>query len=76
MNTIKITVSNGFFHNIKEEFITQVDLSDLAEVEMAAAECCGQYLDLYGDLIHALTPDINWETLAEACDYIIEEVVE
>ena len=76
MNTVKITVSNGFFRSIKKEFITRVDLSDLNEVEMAADECCGQYLELHGDLIHALTPDVDWETLAEACDYMIEEVVE
>lgn len=76
MNTVKIPVSNGFFRGVKEEFITRVDLSDLNEVEMAADECCGQYLELHGDLIHALTPDVNWETIAEACDYMIEEVIE
>ena len=46
MNTIKITVGNSFAHNLTEEFITHVDLSDLDEVEMAAEECCGEYLDM------------------------------
>ena len=74
MNTIKVTVGNSFFHGVIEEFITAVDISDLDEVEMAAGECCGEYLELHGDLIHALTPDIDWETIADACFYSIEEV--
>ena len=74
MNTIKITVGNSFAHNLTEEFITHVDLSDLDEVEMAAAECCGEYLDMYSDLWNTL--DADWETIADACHYIIEEVSE
>ena len=46
MNTVKITVTNQFCSSIVEEFITRVDISDLEEVEMAAEECCGQYLDM------------------------------
>ena len=76
MNAVKITVSNSYFSEINEEFYTHVDLSDLDEVEMAAEECCGEYLNLHGDLIQALTPDLSWEKLAEACFYIIEEVFE
>lgn len=76
MNTIKVTVSNSFFNGIIEEFITHADVSDLEEMELAAEECCGEYLNLHGDLIQALTPDQDWDTIAEACYYIIEEVVE
>jgi hypothetical protein len=76
MNAVKITVSNSYFSQINEEFYTHVDLSDLDEVEMAAEECCGEYLNLHGDLIQALTPDLDWEQLADACSYIIEEVSE
>lgn len=74
MNTIKIIVSNSFAHNLTEEFITHVDLSDLDEVEMAAAECCGEYLDMHFDFWNTL--DVDFETIADECHYIIEEVVE
>ena len=74
MNQIKVTVGCDYFPGICEDFITFVDTSDLEEMEMAADECCGEYLDLHGDLIHALTPDVEWEDLAESCWYIIEEV--
>lgn len=77
MNTIKVTVSNGFFHGIIEEFYcSNIDTSDLQEMEYCAEECCGQYLELHGDLICAMTPDVNFETIAQACTYLIEEVVE
>ena len=72
MNTIKVTVSNSFFHGITEEFITYADVSDLEEMELAAEECCGEYLNIHGDLI----PDQDWNTIAKACYYTIEEVVE
>lgn len=74
MNTIKVTVGNGFVPNLIEEFITHVELSDLDEVEMAAEECCGEYLDMHSDVWHTL--DANFETIAEACYYTIEEVFE
>ena len=72
MNTIKITVGNSFAHNLTEEFITRVDLSDLDEVEMAAEECCGEYLDMHSDLWHTL--DVDFEMIVDECHYIIEEV--
>jgi hypothetical protein len=72
MHTIKITVGNSFAHNLTEEFITRVDLSDLDEVEMAAEECCGEYLDMHSDLWHTL--DVDFEMIADECHYIIEEV--
>ena len=74
MNTIKITVGNNFSPNLIEEFITHVDLSDLDEVEIAAAECCGEYLDMHSDLWNTL--DVDFETIADECYYIIEEVAE
>ena len=73
MTNIIITVGNSYFHGVTEEFITRCDITDLEELEMAADECCGEYLDLHGDLIHALTPDCSWEEIAEACYYSIEE---
>lgn len=74
MNTVKITVGNSFAHNLTEEFLTRVDLSDLDEVEMAAEECCGEYLDMHSDLWNTL--DVDLEVIAEECFYIIEEVFE
>ena len=73
MATIKVTVGNSYIHNLKEEFFcVDVDMSDLEEIEYCAEECCGQYLDMHGDIINTL--DVNWETFAEACYYTIEEV--
>ena len=76
MNMVKITVTNAFYSSVVEEFITRVDLSDLEEVEMAVEECCGQYLDMHHDIYSCALPDIDWDTFAEACEYIIEEVTE
>jgi hypothetical protein len=71
MATIKITVGNNFTP-VTEEFITKVDITDLDEVEMAADECCGQYLDMHNDIWHTL--DVDFEIIADSCHYIIEEV--
>ena len=75
MSVIKVTVANAYLHNLKEEFYCiDVDMSDLEEVEMAAEECCGEYLDMHADAIYAICPDVGSEAIAEACSYIIEEV--
>lgn len=76
MATVKIVVKNSYFHGIIEEFITRVDIADLNEVEMCADECMGAYLEMHHDLIMALTPDLTFEKLAEACYYTLEEVLE
>ena len=75
MRIIKVTVENAYLHNLKEEFYCiDVDMSDFEEVEMAAEECCGEYLDMHADAINATCPDVSFEEVAEACSYIIEEV--
>ena len=75
MSTVKITVSNEFLPSIAPEvFVTKVDITDLAEVEMAIEECCGVYLDMHGDIYNAVLADVDWETFAEACYYTVEEV--
>ena len=75
MNTIKITISNKFLpQTTPEVFVTRADITDLAEVEMAIEECCGQYLDIHGDIYNAILADVDWETFAEACEYVVEEV--
>jgi hypothetical protein len=72
-NTIRVTVRNSYLHRITEEFICSgVDVSDLEEMEYCAEECVGQYLDMHTDIINRL--DVDFETLAEACYYSIEEV--
>lgn len=76
MNIVKITVTNPYFYGLTETFITKVDLSDLTEVEIAADECCGQYLDMHHDVIVAKCPDVAYEAIAEQCNYIIEEIKE
>ena len=73
MNIIKVTVGNSYVHNIIEEFIcSNIDISDAEEIEYCAEECCGQYLDMHGDIINSL--DVDWDIFAEACYYMIEEV--
>ena len=72
MSAIKITVGNSYIHNLTEEFICiDVDISDPEEVAYCAEECCGQYLDMHGDIINSL--NIDWDTFAQACHYMIEE---
>lgn len=73
MGAIKITVGNHYIANVTEEFLcAKVDITDLDEVEYCAERCCGEFLEMYGDIIRTL--DVNWETLVEACYYVIEEV--
>ena len=75
MNTIKITVTNDYLVGLVEVFVCpNVDMSDPEEIEYCIEECCGQYLDMCSDVIYARCPDIAFEIIAEACDYIIEEV--
>ena len=77
MATIKITVGNSFLHNISEDFLCRdVDISDEDEIEYCAYECCGQYLEMHADAIHALCPDLDSETIEEACYFIVEEIIE
>ena len=77
MTNLKVTVTNPYLPTVTETFYCfHIDISDLEELEMAADECCGQYLDMHGDAIHATCPDIPWETLAEACEYVVEETKE
>ena len=75
MNNIKIIITNCFFPTITETFITRVDMSDLNEVEMAVDECCGQFLDMYNDVINAKLSDLDLETIAEGFCYVVEEVM-
>lgn len=72
MLNIKVTVGNEYAPRLIEEFFTRVDIKDIDEVEMCADECCGQYLDMHNDVWHTL--DTNFEEIAEACWYTIEEV--
>lgn len=75
MSNVIITIGNEYFPSIFEKFYhPMVDMFDTEELEYIVDECCGQYLDYHGDLIRALTPDLDSEELAEACFYIIEEV--
>lgn len=75
MATINITVRNPFSPNLTEVYTCfDVDISDLNEVEYCASECCGQFLDEHEDIWNAL--DTPFETIAEACEYIIEETTE
>jgi hypothetical protein len=70
LTTVKITITNPYI-KIAEEFLTRVNLSDLTEVDMATDECCGQYLDMYADK----APGVDFAQLADACEYILEEVL-
>ena len=74
MATVKVIVGNEYAHELLEEFITHVDISDLAEVEMCASECMGAYLEMHEDVWHTL--DVSFDTIADACFYSIEEVIE
>ena len=72
---INITVNNRYAPSLCESFYYPIiDISDLEEVNYCANEACGVYLDLHGDLICALTPECTFEEIAEAREYIIEEV--
>ena len=74
MATVKVTVGNEFAQGLIEEFITQVDISDLAEVEMCASECMGAYLEMHEGVW--ATIDASFDVIADACFYTLEEVVD
>ena len=75
MAIAKVTVLNSFLPGIIEEFICRdVDFSDLQELEYCAEECCGEYLNMHHDVIRINLPDLTDETIAEECNYMIEEV--
>ena len=75
MKALKITITNDYFPHVIETFMQPaVDILDRDEVEYAIEECCGEYLDMHGDVINMLTSDIDFETIAEACRYIVEEI--
>ena len=75
MNIIKVTVGNSYLHGLIEDFIcSNVDTSDTEEMDYCAEECIGAYIDMHGDAIFALAPDVDSEELYEACYYEIEEM--
>ena len=75
MAIIKVTIKNGYLHNITEEFVcSNVDISILDEIDYCVEECVGQYLEMHEDVIHTL--DASWDQIADACHYTIEEVFE
>ena len=69
----QITVFNPYFPAIKEVFASSKLLSN-RELDEFIADCYAQYLELHHDLVMALTPDLNYETLSEACYYILEDI--
>ena len=72
MGTIKVTVINQFLPHNPEEFIcSNVDISDLQEMEYAAEECVGAYVDMYSEQIEKMNFDKN---IAEYCEYLIEVI--
>ena len=75
MKALKIIVNNDYLPHIIETFMQpSVDILDRDEVEYAIEECCGEYLDIHADAIHMLIPDVDFETIAEACNYMVEEI--
>jgi hypothetical protein len=73
--TLKVTVTNTFIPKLKEEFICHnVDITDKDETDYCAEECCGIFLDMHGDEIQRNCPDVDWDTIAEKCSWMIEEV--
>ena len=74
MNKVIITVGNNYIPFITEEYETRVDMTDLAEINMAVSECCGHYLEVHEDIYHASCPDLTWDDFIEGIFYMIEEV--
>ena len=75
MSNISITVTNRYLPNITEIYVHyNVDISDFDEVDYCAEEACGKFLNEYRDALFATCPDLDWETIADACEYLIEEV--
>ena len=75
MKALKITVGNRYLPNVTETFVSPaIDILDREEVEYAIEECCGEYLDMYENTLITVAPDVDFETIAEACTYIMEEI--
>lgn len=69
--TVKITISNGYFVGITEEFYCiGLDIFDWDEVNNCVDECCGKYLDMHHD---AIPQDVDIETIGEAFSFVVEE---
>jgi hypothetical protein len=74
---LQVTIIN---HNIKfpsQEFIcSNVDISDLDEVDYCAQECIGRFVELYEEALgHSLT-EREAEAIAAGCSYFIEEDID
>jgi hypothetical protein len=74
MGTVKIVIGNSFTPIIEEYICNKVDIFNQEEVAYAAEECIGDYLEKCEDIFHALG-DVDFDTFAEKCWYIIEEVI-
>lgn len=73
--TIKVTVTNRYMVGLSEEFICRdVNIVDKDETDYCAEECCGVFLDMHGNEIQRNCPDVDWDTIAEKCSWMIEEV--
>ena len=68
MKEVDIIVTNRYCPFITETFRTRVDMSDLNEVEMAADECCGEYLDMHHDYYQAALADLADLGIADGGD--------
>ena len=74
MATVKVTIGNYLAKGLIEEFMTKVDIADLAEVEMCAPECIGAYLEMHEGVWPTI--DASFDAIVDACFYSIEEVIE
>ena len=74
MATVKVIVGNYFAEGLIEEFVTKVDITDLAEVEMCASECMGAYLEMHEGVWPTI--DASFDVIVDACFYTLEEVVD
>lgn len=73
ITNICISITNPYAIGVSENFYyPSVDISDKEEMDYCADEACGIYLDMHGDIWNTLSTP--FETIAEACEYIIEEV--
>lgn len=76
MGTIKVVVGNSYLNGVREEFIcSNVDISNKEEMEYAAEECIGAFVDMHHFFFEYETPDVSLNKKFNACYYTIEEVV-
>lgn len=74
MANVRITVTNKYLPAAGAVYIHRnVDISDFDEIDYCAEESCGRYLNAYRDQLFAVNPELDWETIAAACEYLIEE---